>query len=86
MTANGHNIKFMSNPLMKKVTTSMNPPTIIAIAKIKANVVLTNAVPPLISLYRHHYMFNFKMIMLLYIHFVHLLHYIFKLCHAINDK
>lgn len=85
MIANGHNIKYMSNPLMKKITTSMKPPTIIAISKIKANVVFTNTVPPLMSLY-HHYMFNFKMIMLLYTHFVHLLHYIFKLCHAINDK
>lgn len=86
MTDNGHNIKYMSNPLTKKITASMNPVTIITISTIKTNVVLTNAVPPLISLHRRHYMFNLKMIMLLYTHFVHLLHYIFKSCHAITDQ
>lgn len=86
MVADGISIKYMSNPFMKKITASMNPVTIITISTIKANVVLTNAVPPLISLHRRHYMFNFKMIMLLYTHFVHLLHYIFKSCHAINDQ
>lgn len=85
MTEKGIVIRYISNPLMKKMITNVNPKIIVMPSKINAHVVLAIFVPPHIICW-HNYTLKLKNNYYMITHFVHLLHYVFSLCHFFNDK